>query len=220
MFRSITIKSFFRKKTFKRFTVFFILVLVIWLLLIALSIYFESHHSKVVSLDDFSLSFPDRLNIIDSQSTTVVLQYREYTSKNNDLWISFPQAFQIREEIFEGRDIIYHLEITDGDGIHGYVQIWQLDSTMLDFLNNAKKFRSDSIYDFSEKEIAFGNNIKGYKWSYTVKGVNGDTIARQAFLSRSGSNKMYVFSLYIPKSEYSESFESMYDNILYSVKFR
>lgn len=101
--------------------------------------------------------------------------------------------------MFEGRDITYHLNINGNDGIHGYVQIWQLDTTMQDFLNNARKYKSQSVYDFEQKEIQLGNNIKGYKWCYSVKNQDGDIVARQSFISKPGSTKMYVITLYIQK---------------------
>lgn len=220
MFRSITVKAFFTEKALKRFLIIFSLVIVIWLVLIALFIYIENHQAQVISIDDLSISFPNKINISESESVAVALQFKEYKSTNNEFWASFPQAFKLREELFEGRDITYHLNITGTDNIHGYVQIWHLNTTMLDFLNTARQYSSQSIYGFEQKEIAFGENIKGYKWSYSVKGQEEDIVARQSFLSKPGSNKMYVLTLYIPKKNYTEAFEKLYDDILYSVRFR
>lgn len=219
MFRGLTLK-FLPAKSAKRFIVLIGLVIFIWITLIWVTIYIEDNQSNVISLDDISVSFPRKISVSEPGDIAAAIQFKEYKSKNNDLWVKFPQAFTIREEIFNGRDIIYHLEVKGYDNIHGYVQIWQINTTMLDFLNNAKKFGSPNIYEFKEKEIALGNNIKGYKWSYLVKRNNGDVVARQSFLSKPGSKKMYILSLYIPKEDYSKDFETLYDDILYSVRFR
>ncbi|MGI6528799.1 MAG: hypothetical protein ACOX3J_03765 [Clostridia bacterium] len=220
MFRSLTVKAFFSKKPMKRIIVTFSLVIAIWLLLIAFFIYIENHKAYVISIDDLSVSFPTKIYITEPDSIEAAIRFKEYKSSNNEFWVRFPQAFQLREELFEGRDITYHLNINGNDGIHGYVQIWQLDTTMQDFLNNARKYKSQSVYDFEQKEIQLGNNIKGYKWCYSVKNQDGDIVARQSFISKPGSTKMYVITLYIQKKMYSDDFEKLYDDILYSVRLR
>ncbi len=220
MFRSLTVKAFLSKKPLKRIIVTFSLVVAIWLLLIAFFIYIENHQAYVVSVDDLSVSFPAKIHVTEPGSIAAAIIYKEYKSSNNEFWAKFPQAFQLREELFEGRDITYHLNIQGSDGIRGYVQTWQLDTTMQDFLNNARKYKSQSVYDFEQKEIQLGNNIKGYKWCYSVKSQDGDIVARQAFISKPGSSKMYVITLYTQKSMYSDDFEKLYDDILYSVRLR
>lgn len=203
----------FSYKKMKRLLFLIISSFVSWLIITAVSVYLTTA-SQTLFLIDNSVS----IAIPVSFKTEMALEAINYIEKDvpkKGISFKYPSAFNYTEEVFEGGEIIYHINfIGKIDDINGYIQIWNLKISLDEFLKQAKSTYSLNIYGFHEDKIIV-NNLSGYKWIYKIKTAQGNIVARQVFLEK--DSKLYIISLFVPdsmnNSEYDNIFKEMVDSL-------
>ncbi len=217
MFRTLCFKSIFTPRTVKRIMLAAFSLLLIWLCGAALTIYLKGHHVTILAVENATLSIPAALTMETEDGSTNAFSYKEYENPAEELFFRYPQSFYLKEISLAGTEIPYHLDIRSKNGpIHGYLQIWQLEGTLRGFLNRAMDYKSADIGNFQESTLLI-QETPGYLWQYEVQGTDGTTVARQAFLEHKGH--MYVLSLFVAKDRYTEEFDTIFQTMLYSIRF-
>lgn len=216
MFRTLCIKIPFSGKGRKIVGRILGIVFVGSLLWTAGRIYYEKNSSRVLSLEDLTLSLPAPLQWKEADSM-VVGSYLNYEDPEKELSFRYPEAFILRELYLAGGEIRTHLALQEKNGpLHGFIQIWHIQESLTDFLQKAKNAASPSIANWDERSLI----IQGTPvtiWQYEVRGTEETTLAQQAFLQK-GSD-LLVLSLYAPKDRAPKDFEQIFQTMLYSIRF-
>jgi hypothetical protein len=151
-------------------------------------------------------------------STAPVDLVKNIEAKGLGLSFSFPSAFQVNEQSFVGNEILYHVDFSDrSKNIIGFVQVWNLQTKLKDFLINSKNTSPGNFKNFKMNELKI-NNLDGYLWDYSSVNDSNSIKALEAFFQKDG--KMYRLSYFVPEKSYNKEHEKIFMNILKSLKIR
>jgi hypothetical protein len=140
---------------------------------------------------------------------------KDIEAKGLGFSFSFPSAFQVNEQSFAGNEILYHVDFSDkSKNINGFVQVWNLQTPLKDFLINSKNTSPGNYQNFKMNEIKV-NNLDGYLWDYTSVNNSTSIKALEAFFQKDG--KMYRLSYFVPEKSYNNEHKKIFMNILKSL---
>lgn len=219
---------------FRRRVIGISLLCVLWLSMIVLSdsMSTSTKFTNVSLSDNIKFSYPINMKIdrvyvsekadVDGVKTTGLFStapvnvMKNIEAKGLGFSFSFPSAFQISEQSFVGNEILYHVDYSDkGKNIAGFVQVWNLQTPLKDFLINSKNTSPGNFKNFEMSELKI-NNLDGYLWDYTAVNDNNSIKALEAFFQKDG--KMYRVSYFVPEKSYTKEHEKIFMNILKSLK--
>jgi len=211
-----------------------ILLLALWISMVTVADFMNSNTKLLnVSLNEnIHFSYPinmkiDRIYVSEKEgsngiraaslfSTTPIDIMKKIEAKGLGFSFSFPSAFQVNEQSFAGNEILYHVDFSNkSKDIHGFVQVWNLQTPLKDFLINSKSTSPGNFKDFKMSEIKI-NNLDGYLWDYTSVNDSNSVKALEAFFQKDG--KMYRLSYFVPEKSFNKEHEKIFMNILDSLK--
>jgi len=221
-------------KNIKQKAVSVILLLCLWATMITITDFMSSNPTLLnVSLNDnINFSYPMNMiieNIFVNEkignsgvktvslfSTPPVEMLKSFDAKGLGLSFSFPSAFQMTEQSFLGNEILYHVDFNNkSKEVYGFIQVWNLETPLKDFLINSKKTALSTFLNFKMSEIKV-NNLDGYLWDYIAVNDGKSIKALEAFLQKDG--KMYRVSYFVPEKFFNKEQEKTFMNILNSIK--
>lgn len=146
-----------------------------------------------------------------NQKVSLTLPAAVYVSPDENLQFSYADMFHISVAYLEGSELEYHVDLlTDCINIHGYVEIWNYDSSLSIFLEKAKASFSPTVKNFQETfpDTTYNKRI----WEYDIaKGIH----VKQYFSQQEG--KILVVALFAPQSLWSEAYDAMFEEIRNSI---
>ncbi|MGE5629997.1 MAG: PsbP-related protein [Caulobacteraceae bacterium] len=148
--------------------------------------------------------------------------FKTYNALGGAFSFQLPGTWDSNEVAFEGGEIIYHLYFMSKDKkINGFVQVWKLDKTLKQFLDESKK-AATGVVDFkffNQKEI-MADNKRGYLLEYSRANEKGEyTRAYEAFIEGYG-NSIYRISFFVPEKEWKDYYKILFDRIINSIRIR
>lgn len=142
-----------------------------------------------------------------NQEVSLVLPAAIYLSPNKDLQFEYADMFRAHAQYLTGGELKYHVDLlTDRTDIHGYVEVWNTDTSLSIFLEKAKAAFSSSVTQFHETFPTADYNTR--IWEYEIAdGIH----AKQYFFQADG--KLLVVALFAPVSLWSEEYDAMFSEI-------
>lgn len=146
-----------------------------------------------------------------NSEVSLVLPAAVYLSPDQDLQFTYADMFHIHTQYLSGGELQYHVDLlTDRTDIHGYVEVWNTDTSLSVFLEKAKAAFSPSVKNFQESFPTDDYNSR--VWEYDIAaGIH----AKQYFSQI--NKKLIVVSLFAPVSLWSEKYDAMFEEIRNSV---
>lgn len=146
-----------------------------------------------------------------NKEVSFVLPAAVYLSPNQDLQFTYADMFHAYTQYLEGGELQYHVDLlTERTNIHGYVEVWNTDTSLSVFLEKAKANFSPTVKNFQESFPTkdFSTRI----WEYEI----ADGIHVKQYFSQEG-NKLIVVSLFAPTDLWSDAYDAMFEEIRSSV---
>lgn len=145
-----------------------------------------------------------------NQEVSLVLPAAVYISPDKDLQFEYADMFRAHTQYLAGSELAYHVDLlTNRTDIHGYVEVWNMDTSLSVFLEKAKAAFSPSVTQFQETFPTADYNTR--IWEYEIAdGIH----AKQYFSQTDG--KLLVIALFAPTSLWSEEYDAMFSEITQS----
>ena len=170
----------------------------------------------MIILFGFGINFDMRLkqaSLIYNDINSLV----KYEGSDNSFSYKLPAEWTVTKRDMSGNEIIYHNDFVSADEkIHGFVQVWNYEGDLMKFLEKSKeaslnpKSNKYKQYEISTVEI---NNKKVYLLKYIVDVGNKNYYrASEYFIGDSG--KFYRISFFVKDSDFKETMESIFENIV------
>ncbi|MFZ5351581.1 MAG: hypothetical protein ACOZCL_02525 [Bacillota bacterium] len=145
-------------------------------------------------------------------------EYREYSALGGNFKFSLPDSWQTRVEHFGGKEIIYNMFFNSQDSkIHGFIQVWNLNKPLKQFLEESKKSSVGAV-DFKYykmKEIMPGKK-RGYLIEYSRAVGDGRYIKAYEVFIEGDSNAMYRASFFSDEDDWKSYYPVLFNRIVRS----
>lgn len=213
-----------------------LLLICLWVSMYFFSNFFQNGKLLLnISIDNYlTFSYPLNLKVQkiyvngslsnrEIQATTILStpsnnKFNSIKALADSLSFSFPSTFTLNEKVISGGEILYHVDFNDrSKDINGFVQVWNLNTPLKEFLEQSKYTSLQSFSDFSMSPINV-NGASGYKWSYTSKGETQTYKSMEVFLQK--GSKMYRVSYFTPIKLWNKAQENIYNSIVNSIKIK
>lgn len=146
-----------------------------------------------------------------NQEVSLTLPAAIYISPDKDLQFEYADMFRAHAAYLVDGEIQYHVDLlTDRTDIHGYVEVWQTNTSLSVFLEKAKAAFSPSVTQFQETFPTADYNTR--IWEYEI----ADGIHVKQYFSQA-DGKLLVVALFAPTSLWSHQYDAMFSEITESV---
>lgn len=148
--------------------------------------------------------------------------FKTYSAMGGLFSFELPEAWSTSQAAFEGGEINYHLNFISKDKkIHGFVQIWKLNKSLKQFMEESKESAVGIIdfKDFTVKEMMTGSK-QGYTIEYSRANEQGEYIkAYEGFIEGYG-NDVFRVSFFVSEKEWKDYYKLLFDRIISSVRIK
>lgn len=147
---------------------------------------------------------------------------KKYSALQDKFEFMLPSNWTTMEHPFSGGEIIYNLYfLSDDKKIHGFVQVWDIDKPLKQFIDESKKSAVGAV-DFKYyrvKEIKNDSN-KGYLIDYSRR-TNQDKYVRayEAFIE-GDKGRIYRVSFFVNEDDWKQQYLILFNRIIRSFKIR
>lgn len=149
-----------------------------------------------------------------------ITSLKQYNGLNSKLSYKLPSNWITKEQKFEGNEIIYHNDFQSPDfKVHGFVQVWNYDKDLLNFLNESKEVsEKQNVYQYYKISKISINKIDGFEVNYRIK-TTDDMIYNgyEYFLKDKG--KILRFSFFIRNENLKENTSVIFKSIVETLKY-
>lgn len=177
----------------------------------------------------FTMTFYSKIyNTVEVFKANIELQkiekqdYKSYEVLDGSFKFSIPSYWNAWEQKFMGGEIIYNLNFaTPNKKIHGFIQVWQMEKPLAEFLEESKKAAVGAVdfKDYDAKEITV-NRKKGFLVQYIrARDNEGYIRAYEAFLD-GGNGRIYRASFYMDENDWRRYYPLMFNRIIQSFKIQ
>ena len=143
----------------------------------------------------------------------------DYYIAEHKITYKLPAKWTTSQEKFSGGEILYHNNFKSQDNsIHGYVQMWNLQSDLKSFLQNSKLTSEieNKSQDFKISDINI-NNSKGYLVTYKITGNSKPYNAFEYFIKY---NSIFIrFSFYVESDKLNKNMPAVFKAIVETIKY-
>ncbi|SHJ01345.1 hypothetical protein [Lutispora thermophila] len=148
--------------------------------------------------------------------------YKSYEVLDGSFRFSIPSSWNSWEQKFIGGEIIYNLNfMTPNKKIHGFIQVWQMEKPLAEFLEESKKAAVGAVEfkEYDEREITV-NRKKGFLIRYSrAKDNEGYIKAYEAFLD-GGNGRIYRASFFTDEEDWRRYYPLMFNRIIQSFNIK
>ncbi|OGO79423.1 MAG: hypothetical protein A2Y23_06840 [Clostridiales bacterium GWB2_37_7] len=131
---------------------------------------------------------------------------KKYKALQGKFEFSLPTDWTTMEETFSGGEIIYNIYFVSKDKkIHGFVQVWDIDKPLKQFIEESKK-AAVGVVDFKYyrvKEITM-NNQKGYLLDYSRKNNQDKYIKSYETFVEGTNGRIYRASFFVEEQNWKQ----------------
>ena len=158
--------------------------------------------------------------IKDTMLTKENSNMKTYNTEGNLFTYKLPMGWSTKEEKFQGKEITYHNNFISQDKkINGFVELWNLNEDLGQFLNNSKEISQEQndINSYNISEINF-NSYKGYRITYIITNKNKTSYHRTEYFIKH-NNLVSRFSFFTKQKDYKENMVQEFENIVHTLNF-
>jgi hypothetical protein len=150
-------------------------------------------------------------------SRSNIKKFSNFTSLEGKFSFEYPSVFSLSQQEFSGSEILYHIDFkSKTNSIKGFVQVWNLQYPLEEFLAQSKSTSQLNFKDFDSKPVNV-NGLSGYFWDYSLISGSGSNIkGNEVFLQR--DKTMYRISYFVPQELWTQEQEDTYKKIVNSFK--
>jgi hypothetical protein len=144
-------------------------------------------------------------------------QLKEYKIDQYNISYKLPSKWEAKSESFAGNEITYNNNFkSETDGISGFVQVWNYDGNLKDFLDMSKKIsESDSkVRNFSISDINI-NDKDAYLVEYKIDSHGIIFHAYEYFIKQDSAYIRFCFN--INENKTNGNMESIFKAIVETV---
>ncbi|MDD4495613.1 MAG: hypothetical protein PHV32_14955 [Eubacteriales bacterium] len=225
----IIVVSRFRKKL-----LYFLIFASIWILTTyAAGILFNSIMVNDLTIENvISFSSPAEVRVIsifalrhteDAIETSMALsryscmKFNSYESLSGKIAFDYPANFILTPQVIPGNEILYHIDFKDDSNTYrGFIQVWNLNMPLKQFLEGSLKTSTISFIDFKSGNTIL-DSMPGYIWEYSLKGNDGILYKGMEIFAQDGQ-KMYRISYFVPLEKWDKKAASIFWKIVKSFK--
>lgn len=143
------------------------------------------------------------------------IQYKDYSGYGGKFTYKLPADWKTSEQKFQGKEILYHNDFISGDKkLVGYVQLWDLNLPIKEFIEEGKKSAGDIVNfkDYSIEPVKI-NGKNGYILQYTREVEKGKYVkAFEVFVMDKG-NTFHRFAFYMDEKSWEQGYRMLFLNI-------
>lgn len=144
-------------------------------------------------------------------------KFSTYKSIQGQFSFDYPTAFELKEEYFNGVEILYHIGFKDKESpIHGFVQVWNMPYSLEEFLEKSKATSMQNFISFTSEPITV-DKTTGVLWKYSIL-TNNNMNYRGLEVFWKKDDKMYRISYFIPGNLWNEKEFDTFMKIVKSFK--
>lgn len=152
------------------------------------------------------------------------IKYSEHIGLNGKILYTLPSNWKTYEEKFAGDEIIYHNNfISEDRKINGYVEVWNLNMPLKDFLNLSKKSAVGvgivSFKSYSIEQVKI-NGREGFILQYTRADNKGGYIKAFEVFIGDEKNMFHRFAFYMDEKLWKEDLKMVFLNIAASLEIK
>lgn len=145
----------------------------------------------------------------------------QYEALDKKFSYKLPAEWSAKEQKFPGNEIIYHNDFNTKDlKIHGFVEVWNLNTDLKAFLEESKKISSEqNLYKSYEIKPININNKNGYLVEYTIITSNNKAYKGYEYFIKSG-DKFMRFSFFVSEDNFKESMPTIFKTIVQTFNYK
>jgi hypothetical protein len=149
------------------------------------------------------------------------IRYKDYSGLDGRFSYKLPENWRTARESFGGREIIYHNGFSSPDGkITGYVQVWDLNIPLAEFIAEGRKSAVDIVsFKYYTVEPVKINGREGYVLQYSRGKDNKYIKGFEVFLI-DGGNRFCRFAFYMDETAWKDEYRMFFFNIAASAEFK
>jgi hypothetical protein len=150
----------------------------------------------------------------------VDVQYKEYTGLNGTFTYKLPEKWRVQRQEFGKDEIIYHSDFTSEDRkINGYVQVWNLNKPLIDFIKEGQKSPIGIVsFKFYTVEPVKIDGREGYILQYSRKQDGNKYIRAFEVFIMDKNNTFHRLAFYMDEQVWKDENRSFFLNIAASSK--
>lgn len=148
--------------------------------------------------------------------------FEYYNVLDSSFQFALPDDWNTWEQNFSGGEIVYHLNfLSRNKKIHGFIQVWQMEKTLSQFLVESEKSSVDSkeYKLYNKKEITV-NDIKGFLVQYERPNSKGSLYKSYDCFLQDNDNGIYRASFYMEKKHWKNYYTIIFNKIIKSFKIK
>lgn len=222
-------------KNYKKKLLYLFIIILLWIaMFVTASIYIGQTFVYNLTINDhLTFSYPLKYTIEDifinenikgntieanyNISQHIAQKFSTYTSMEGQFSFDYPTAFELKEQIFNSVEILYHIGFKDKNRpIHGFVQVWNMPYSLEEFLEKSKETSTQNYINFTSQPMTIDNSPAIF-WNYSIltqAGMNYKGL--EVFWKK--DNKMYRISYFVPGNLWSDKEYDTFLNIVNSFK--
>lgn len=145
----------------------------------------------------------------------------QYEALDKKFTYKLPAEWSTKEQKFPGNEIIYHNDFNTKDlKIHGFVEVWNLNTDLKAFLEESKKISSEqNLYKSYEIKPIKINNKDGYLVEYTIITSNNKGYKGYEYFIKN-KNKFMRFSFFVSEGNFKESMPTIFKTIVQTFNYK
>lgn len=140
------------------------------------------------------------------------IELKEYKGLNNKFHYKLPADWITNTQEFSGDEIMYHNDFKTPDGkIHGFVQLWNLNKPIIDFLKDGIKSATGivSFKNYFIEPIKINGN-EGYILYYSRLGNDNKYIKAFEIFILNKDNIFYRFSFFMDEKDWKKEYRMFF----------
>lgn len=148
--------------------------------------------------------------------------FEYYNVLDSSFQFALPDDWNTWEQNFSGGEIVYHLNfLSRNKKIHGFIQVWQMEKTLSQFLVESEKSSVDSkeYKLYNKKEITV-NDRKGFLVQYERPNSKGSLYKSYDCFLQDNDNGIYRASFYMEKKHWKNYYTIIFNKIIKSFKIK
>ncbi|WPC42010.1 hypothetical protein [Clostridium sp. JS66] len=145
----------------------------------------------------------------------------QYEALDKKFTYKLPAEWSTKEQKFPGNEIIYHNDFNTKDlKIHGFVEVWNLNTDLKAFLEESKKISSEqNLYKSYEIKPIKINNKDGYLVEYTIITSNNKDYKGYEYFIKN-KDKFMRFSFFVSEDNFKESMPTIFKTIVQTFNYK
>ncbi|WP_392486744.1 hypothetical protein ACER0A_002430 [Haloimpatiens sp. FM7315] len=144
---------------------------------------------------------------------------KEYYILNNKYSYKLPSDFETIERKFPSKEIIYHNEFySKNNSIYGFVQLWNIDGNLYDFLIKSGEIsKKQNVIDNYKLEKTQIDNREVYEITYNITDKNKNIYSCYEYFIPVDQG-FVRFSFFLRKSNFKDSMPLIFKAIVKTLK--